>query len=1104
MKFLKKYWAVFALFILVSILIYFNFDANTYLSGWDNLHPEFNPLANLERAWQASWEEYQGLGLLGGMAHAADLFRQLILLPIYLFLPVELGRYFWHFLMLFVGGVGAYRLILFFIYDWQKGNKNLLQRQLVAFLGASFYLLNFATVQNFYTTFEPFASFFGFFPWLLVLLLELLEFDFKNKKKEFKKKLIGFFIVSLLASSMAYVQTIFVVYIFFVVLILFSHLWRSFYKSKKQGEKAVKTVVLLVFLVFMVNAFWFLPVMHFMFNGSDLLEFSKSKAMSNNELFLRNQAHAKFTDIARMRGFWLWHSDFDKAGNSIYLMDAWKTHFANPFINILSWGFFILVILAIFDLLRGKNRYKYLILFSFLLSFFMISTGNFPFVILTRILHAIIPFFYEMFRIAFTKWVIPFSLFYSILLAFGVNQFFTLLKDKIWKLIISFLLGVLIIIYSFPAFQGNYFYKNIRVNMPEAYLELFDFFDKEVDLSSRIANFPQYSFNGWQWNDWGYRGSGFLWYGIKQPILDRAFDVWSEANERYYWQLQYAVDKNDITLFENVLRQYDVDYLILDQSIVNRNTSEPFIYESWTDFFADSELISLEKEFDFIQVYSFADDENSREKDFISFYDSLSRVSNDYSFSYYDQAFLENANYLSNDDFQAIYPFPSLFTNHSQEELEFLIQEDDDYFYFYPVNDLENSRENFSLLTADYLETEKYFPVKLSWSTAGGITVFKIESELADISWGNENYSWDIKKSISLNSQFCQNNQDCYLVINNKIIKPFDKNGSEEVLLFSQQTNVISLARENKIDYYDYAKVDFSFFELKRVVKTLEEESSFQVRIPKVKAGLLGQNLLETELNLEEAKNCDSFLSGNFLKENIDGINIYQSEGAKSCDSFYLSDLDHAQSYLVKINSANKKSIPFLFAIQSPSQARSPIETFLSDDKELKDNYIIIPQTEDFNSAYNLYFSTDSYGRENNENQLADLRVYYLPSNFIRSLRLENSILKTETEQLSNCQFELNKKLLWFYQLSLDKSSCDQQRVQMKLSQAYSYDWLAFTNLGFLDHYKVNNWANLWKINLVDYQEDQIIINIFFWPQLLEYFGLLLLLGFGVYIFFKD
>ena len=79
-KLLLKFWAPLFLFLLVFVLFLTNFSPGTYLSGWDNLHPEFNPLMNLERAWQSAWQEYQGLGLLAGMAHSADLFRQLVFL----------------------------------------------------------------------------------------------------------------------------------------------------------------------------------------------------------------------------------------------------------------------------------------------------------------------------------------------------------------------------------------------------------------------------------------------------------------------------------------------------------------------------------------------------------------------------------------------------------------------------------------------------------------------------------------------------------------------------------------------------------------------------------------------------------------------------------------------------------------------------------------------------------------------------------------------------------------------------------------------------------------------------------------------------------------
>lgn len=159
MKFIslfKKVWPQLFLFILVTLLLYLNFTPGTYLIGWDNLQVELDLGINLERAFNVSWQEYQGLGLLGGMGHGADLLRQILLWPFSLILKQNFLRYFWNYLALLSGVWGAFTLFTYLL----KNNK---QAQLLACLGACFYLLNIGTVQNFYVTFEPFAAFFAFF-----------------------------------------------------------------------------------------------------------------------------------------------------------------------------------------------------------------------------------------------------------------------------------------------------------------------------------------------------------------------------------------------------------------------------------------------------------------------------------------------------------------------------------------------------------------------------------------------------------------------------------------------------------------------------------------------------------------------------------------------------------------------------------------------------------------------------------------------------------------------------------------------------------------------------------------------------------------------------
>ena len=61
------------------------------------------------------------------------------------------------------------------------------------------------------------------------------------------------------------------------------------------------------------------------------------------------------------------------------------------------------------------------------------------------------------------------------------------------------------------------------------------YFD-EQDRYGRVLHLPIHSFWGWVTYSWdnrvGYQGAGFLWFGIKQPLIDREFDRWNIANEQ--------------------------------------------------------------------------------------------------------------------------------------------------------------------------------------------------------------------------------------------------------------------------------------------------------------------------------------------------------------------------------------------------------------------------------------------------------------------------------------------------------------------------------------------------------------------------------------------
>jgi hypothetical protein len=1078
---LKKIWPQLFLFILVTLLLSLNFTPDTYLLGWDNLAVELDFPLNLQRAFNSSWQEYQGLGLLGGMGHAADLLRQLLLWPFTLVLKPNLLRYFWNYLSLLSGVWGAFTLFTYLL----KNNK---QARLLALLGASFYLLNLGTVQNFYVTFEPFAAFFAFFPWLIYYFLSYLE-------RSNKKNLLGFIAFSLLGTIFGYVQTVFVVYLMILLTML-----AFFLIKKKVTWKKIWTILLIVFLT---NAFWLLPVVYFTLVASSTTLAAKTNLMSTEVTFLKNNQYGSFNNLVTLKGFWLDYTDFDRWGNSVYLMDMWKTHFNLLGIKILSWIYFVLVLLALVSMIVAKKSRSYLrqahlaIVLVFFFSIFILAGSNPPLAFLYDFLRQQVPLFGQIFRSAFTKWVVPYSLFYALLIIFALAFLFSLIKKKIFQYLLSIVFFLSLIVYSWPSFTGNFFYSRLRVNIPDAYFQLFAYFKDEAPKNSRIANFPQHSFYGWQWHDWGYRGSGFIWYGIKQPILDRAFDVWSEANEGYYWQLQAALDKKDINALENVFAQYDVDYLLLDESIINRNTTKPFNYQAMKELLLSSEQINLIKEFDFLSLYTFTEQEKLASKDFLTLYEDLPIIDNNYRFVWTDQAFADLQDYLTvididkvanQQNIDLIYPFPALFSNHLQENLEFALNEDENYFYLKSLK--KHPGSDFQLYFADLLNTEKQLPFRLTWQLTNNSLSLNFKLLAPEIIDQGQIRSFFLEKEFDFDALACLASEACFININNRLIDPLQESRELNFLLNTDLVNTIALSTDLETQYFDYAFFDLSLYRSEIVQSQLENNEEFQVKIPKV---LLQSDLMASELNQPEAKNCRPLQIGFVNKEFRSEGNFYQAISASACDHFYLPDLAHNSAYLIKIEANNLTSIPAVFAVQADSLGRSPIETYLSEGL----NYQVLPPVEDFNQGYTLYFSTDSYGREINQNLIKSTEVYFWPYTFLKQLSWRNSV-PIPKKQLADCNFTVKKRALWLYQLDL-ASNCEAK--YLSLSQAYDRGWLAYQDGQKLDHHQLNNWANVWILNSFN---EHARIWIVFWPQFLEHAALLIIVLILIWLLIKN
>lgn len=545
LSWIKRHLPESFLVVIVFFLCFKNFTPGTYLIGWDNLIPELNIWLNLKRSFFAVWQQYQGLGLVGGMGHATDLIRQLIILPFTLVLPTNFIRYFWHFTMLFLGTFGIY-----------FGLKNQLKfSRWIAFCSSLFYLLNFGSVQNFWVPYEAFSTFWGFFPWLIFSLWQYLGHPTR-------KNLLPLIVFNLLAIPSFYIPTIFVVYFICIFLIFLSYLIINHQNYfKKHFLVQVKTILIILIL----NSFWLIPFVYFLKTSAQNPRLAVGNLMANEETFNRNQRRGYLADFALLRGYY-----YDLPSNNTVIMAPWANHLANSYVLICGYMLALFVLIGLIKIfISKKNPVSISLILIFFLSAIALLSATPPFQQINSLIRQI-GFLDQVFRSPWTKFIVPAIFIFTLLTAYGLQtviDIFTKLKysQKFSSFICFFYLSLLLI-FSFPVFTGNYFSPQVRQKIPSSYFQLFNYFQQQSP-TARIMNLPQGSFYGWTDYLWGVSGSGFLWYAMPQPILDRAFDVWQLNNQNYYFELSTALQQRNSLALQAVLEKYSVEYVIFDSSV---------------------------------------------------------------------------------------------------------------------------------------------------------------------------------------------------------------------------------------------------------------------------------------------------------------------------------------------------------------------------------------------------------------------------------------------------------------------------------------------------------------------------------------------------------
>ncbi len=601
------------LILVVAIIGLVNYRFGTYLTGWDNLQTELAPTLAVKRAVFAVWQEYQSFGLVGGMAHASDLLRAVGVWAISLIMPQSLIRHVVHIGMLAVGGLGMFKLLG---QERKSSHPEQSEGSQLPFIGSLFYILNFATVQLFFLPFEPFSIFFASLPWLIWIFLRTVSEISPRRYALGRNDIVLLFLINVLATPSFYVQTLFVVYMLVLGVI---GAWHLFSRSEKAPRvNRLKKLIVAFFLIIIANLFWILPQVYFLAQGgSQTVENAKINQLATQDVQLQNKARGNMSSFATFKGFY-----YDLKGTDQKpLFEPWHKHLENPVVQIASWSVFAIILLGI----TRKSTYRAPFVGIWLLCAVALLSNTPIFSQLNELISRN-SFIAQMFRAPFTKFAVPWALVSSYFFMQGLAVILNVVKnlgvkyshgdpsvallsqdDKAQQSVGSILLTIisliLIAIVSFPVFTGNLFSQHVRVKIPADYFQTIEYF-RTVPKDNRIALLPQDSFWGWYHYSWGYAGSGFLWYGIEQPIVSPTFDVWSTHSESYLWEMKHALALGEASKVAAVLKKYNIHYVLIDKSVLAQSTHQKaFLANKVQELLATNEFIQHEKTFGAISIY---------------------------------------------------------------------------------------------------------------------------------------------------------------------------------------------------------------------------------------------------------------------------------------------------------------------------------------------------------------------------------------------------------------------------------------------------------------------------------------------------------------------
>lgn len=546
-------WGFISLSIVFVVIFGLNFPTGQWLIGWDALNPELNFWLNLRYALFAAWQPHYGTGALIGHGYAATLPYVLASGLVNTVAPEMMVRPILTFFTWFAGGTGMYFLLSYLfkrLNRHEEDQKYLTWSQmLLAVSGAIFYSFNFGTTQIFYHPLEAFTVQFAVIPWVLLLIEKYLD-------RPTARTVLAVFTVTFLGSVQGFIPSSFIAF-----LILIGGFLLGRVVTRPSWTTLKKSIVVLM-VIGLANSYWLPSFVYYTLSDSQTYLNSYQNQLTTPQFVLKTAKYGTLHDVISFQSLFLESEIF---GEKVF--EPWLSFWSHYPVEY--WYYFVsaLAIFAAIGLVLVP-RYRYLL--AYVLPGFLFLSAlatQVPFFSqLNNLLYGVSALYEQAFRTAFTKVGIAYISIFTVLAWTSCYWLFTHLKSGFFKLPLLGLLVAALIFSILPHFQGHSFYKQLKRSIPDAYLEVINFFQSEPS-EGYVADLPLGCPDGWYSYNWGYTGSGFYWYGVEQPFLSRAFDVWNKHNESYFWQTQRALRDGDFEQLDRVFDKYQVRWVLIDPNL---------------------------------------------------------------------------------------------------------------------------------------------------------------------------------------------------------------------------------------------------------------------------------------------------------------------------------------------------------------------------------------------------------------------------------------------------------------------------------------------------------------------------------------------------------